>query len=148
MITPDNTGKFPAALLNKFKELIETGVLKLMAGNPNASAATIESAQPLATLPVSSLNLEVADYEIRMTGTPKFNVSRPGTIAWWMLDCRQLDIPRAPNNGYIKGDVSFTGSSSVLRAAAELQLNTLLISAGDGGKLSEITPVQFSVKLG
>jgi len=154
MITPDNTGKFGASLLTKFKELIETGVLKLMAGNPNAPAATIESAQPLATLPVTSLKLEVANGQLRMatatdtTKTPKFTVLQPGTITWFMLDCRQLDIPRAPNNGYIKGDVSFTGSSSVLREAAELQLNTLLISAGDGGALSEITPVQFSIRLG
>lgn len=150
MISLDETRLFGTALLDSFKGIIETGTLKLMAGNPNASVEAIESALPLATLPVTSLNLAVVGYQIRMTGTPKFTVLRPGKITWFMLDCRQIGVEDADavNNGYIKGEVSYTGSSSVLRDTAELQLNTLLISTGDEGALSEITPVQFSIKLG
>jgi hypothetical protein len=150
MITMDKEAKFGAALLKKFKEVVDTGTLKLYPGQAAEWQTPMDSVEVLASIPVSSLNLDVLpNSTLSMLGTAaKFTTFRTGLIGWFAIDCRQLNGDNAQNNGYIRGNVSFTGSSSVLREAAELQLNTLLISAGDGGALSEITPVQFSIKLG
>ncbi|MDD2815458.1 MAG: hypothetical protein PHP00_06920 [Thiotrichaceae bacterium] len=150
MITMDEEAKFGIALLKKFKEVIYTGTLKLYPGQPGDWQTPMDSVEVLASIPVSALNLDVfPNGTLSMLGTAaKFTTFRTGLIGWFAIDCRQLDGGNAQDNGYIRGNVSFTGSSSVQRAAAELQLNTLLISVGDGGALSEITPVQFSIRLG